>query len=107
MSCALSTIVACFNMANFYVDASLLVQDRGVAEITRIPSITTIDGQTFYTTAVTDAAANPYGRFSIGYAIDLGSLTFAIEGAHLSSTRESWDRGINSIEFRARWYPFR
>lgn len=107
MSCTLATLATCFSLANLYVDGGFLVQDRQDVTITRAPIVTTVDGQTLYSNAIEDAARNPYGRLSLGYAIDVSAWTVGLEASHVSSVRAGWDKGVNALELRARWYPFR
>jgi len=107
MSCTLATIAACFSFSNLYVDTGISFQDRRTAEIATIEQFRGYDGSLLGSTMYTDRAANPYGRFALGYALDMRSIVVAIEGTHVSSLATSHDRGINSLEVRARWYPFR
>lgn len=107
MSCTIATLATCFSFANLYIDTGVSFQDRRTAEIAVIEEFRGYDGSLIGSTMYTDRAANPYGRLTLGYAIDVRSLTVALEGSHVSSLATSGDRGINSLEIRARWYPFR
>src|SRR5690349_3006567 len=107
MSCTLLTLATCFSFANLYIDGGFLVQNREDSYVRKSLEIGTINGQKIYSDEIADAARNPYGRLSLGYAIDLNAWTFGLEAAHVSSVRAGWDRGVNSFEVRARWYPFR
>jgi hypothetical protein len=99
--------LAWLSLSNLYMDAGIVVQDRGSAEIRQVPLEVPVAGITLHTQAVTDTANNPYGRFSIGYGVNLGSVSLALEGSHLSGLSSKSDRGVNALELRMRWYPFR
>jgi len=114
MECTLATLIACFSWANLYIDGGLSYQDRGDTHVVsnleqferRLPN-GVIESGTEMVTRVYDVRYNPYGRLALGYQLDFGSLVLSIEGAHRSSLKSDDDRGINSVQLRARWFPFR
>jgi hypothetical protein len=56
---------------------------------------------------VSTYSENPYGRLALGYEIEFRHISWSLEVAHTSSLASSTDRGINSVQLRAHWYPFR
>jgi hypothetical protein len=107
MSCTLATIAACLSFSNLYVDGGVAILDRKDMQIRPVGTVLDITGRTLYDVAIADTARNPYGRFSLGYVMDMDHLVLTLEGSHLSSIAAPRDRGINSLEMRLRWYPFR
>lgn len=108
MSCALATLATCFTWSSLYVDTGLLYRDRLDVEFTDRIKIAGVVNQIPVHALVTEreTVPNPYGRFAIGYSVDISSVSVGLEASHVSSIRAG-DRGINSLELRARWYPFR
>jgi hypothetical protein len=111
MECSLAVLVACFSWSNLYVNSDLVVFDQGVqtysynerAYIWRDNQIAFVNSWD----TTNSRANNPYGRFSIGYEIDLGGLVLGFQAEHTSSVTDSDDRGVNGLAIKARWYPFR
>lgn len=106
MECTIATLIACFSWSNLYVDTGLLAQDSGVED--RRATYEWYDGS-YILQRESDShyAANPYGRLAIGYGFDLRRVSLSLEVAHVSSLATADDRGVNSLQLRARWYPFR
>lgn len=109
MDCTLATLIACFHMSNLYVDTGLLAQD---AEFPRMETRTHVNRLPGVTETVTEQvptmrAVNPYGRLALGYGIDFRSVSLSLELSHVSSLATEDDRGVNAVQLRARWFPFR
>jgi hypothetical protein len=113
MECSLFALIACFSWSNLYVDSGLLYQDGGEHYTTRhIASAVVVDGSNIsqmnaLSIRTANTARNPYGRLSLGYQIDFGSMSWRLEASHISSVATTTDRGINSVAISARWFPFR
>lgn len=113
MECTLATLIACFNLSGLYVDSGLQFQDSGVEQVRDVSKYRWIPGdQDFELDSATTHrssrdAANPYGRLALGYAVELPRVTLSLELAHVSSLATDSDRGVNSLQLRARWFPFR
>lgn len=104
--CSLLSLIACFSWSGVYVDGGLLYQDSGVEE--KATTYEWYDGGYHLQASSDDRyAANPYGRMALGYELRFSSVTLALEAAHTSSIATNQDRGVNEINLRARWYPFR
>lgn len=109
MDCTLATLIACFHMSNLYVDTGLLAQDASFPHMETHTHVNTLPGaiETVTEREMTMRSANPYGRLAIGYGIDFRSVSLSMELAHVSSLATDSDRGVNSLQLRARWYPLR
>jgi hypothetical protein len=109
MECTLATLIACFSWSNLYIDTGLLAQDAEFPHMEQRTHTYALRSATETVTApeVVMRAANPYGRFALGYQVELPRVTFSLEVAHVSSLATADDRGVNSLQLRARWYPFR
>jgi hypothetical protein len=112
MECTLATLIACFNLSGFYIDSGLMYLDSGVQEQTiEHTNWTIINGTDYATDRKTEviahhSARNPYGRLSLGYEVNLNSVSFRLEAGHWSSLSTTRDRGINAVSLSARWHPF-
>jgi hypothetical protein len=110
MECTLATLIACFSWSGLYVETGLQAQDhhptRSYTEMTKL-----YVGQDFQPTGVNSydvkLGGNPYGRFGLGYAIDVGRFTWSLEAMHVSSLVTGKDVGVNSVSLNVRWRPFR
>lgn len=108
--CSLHALIACFSWSNLFIDSGLLYQDSGVEQIKAGSTYDFYDGA-YHLMRTDDSsshyASNPYGRLAIGYEMQFTSVTFALEVEHVSSLDTTKDRGVNAINLKARWYPFR
>jgi hypothetical protein len=114
MDCTLATLIACFSWSGLYVDSGVSIQDRGDTYFVTAPEYFerpltngVVESGTEVVTREIDVRRNPYGRFALGYQVNIGSLVLSIEASHKSSLDTSKDRGINSLGISARWFPFR
>lgn len=114
MECTLAMLVTCFSWSNLYLDAGLRYQDAGIYreyEQLNVDRLLLNGQQHEFNRELLqshdDSADNPYGQLSLGYELNLKSVTWRIEASHLSSLATSRDRGINSLSISARWFPFR
>lgn len=112
MECTLATLIACFHLSGLYVDTGLSYQDSGVEQVTDLSTYRWIPGdQDFEIDRSSHRASlradNPYGRLALGYALDFRRVSLSLEVAHVSSLATADDRGVNSVQLRARWYPLR
>ena len=114
MDCTIAALIACFSWSNFYVDGGLSYHDAGPLVIEKRWVDTYVyvsdlapDQSMRYEERPYRVAANPYGRLSIGYQVELQRVTFSVELSHISSLDTNKDRGVNSVAFKARWFPFR
>lgn len=112
MDCAiatLQTLIACFSWSNLYVDGGVQYNDYEMPR-TEWTTPITITGpnavETISYQSVETERENPYGRLALGYEIALQSVALRIEASHVSSFAAD-DRGLNSLTFSVRWYPFR
>lgn len=114
MDCTLAALIACFNWSGLFIDTGVAWQDRGDTFVVSgieafersLPNGVTESG-TEMVTREYDVRHNPYGRFSIGYLLDFGSVAIEVAATHRSSLDVGDDRGINSVGISARWFPFR
>lgn len=109
MECTIAALIACFSWSNLYIDGGLQLQD---AEVPRSEWRTTVNHGGNAVETVTSLHSwndnqNPYGRLSLGYAIELPRITLSLELSHSSSLSTTKDRGVNAVQLRARWFPFR
>jgi hypothetical protein len=95
MECTIAALIACFNWSNFYFDGSLIYNDINYIEI----NPTTLE--------IAAVERNPFGAAAIGYEMRFRNVTLSFEAVHVSSLQTNEDRGVNSLQFQARWYPFR
>lgn len=110
MECTIATLIACFHMSGLYIDSGLQLQDEaGLRQIWSTTQVNVLPGvtETVKTYALSAEPLNPYGRLAVGYGIDFRSVSLSLEVAHVSSLATNEDRGVNSLQLRARWYPFR
>jgi hypothetical protein len=117
MECALASLhalIACFNWSNLYIDGGLSYQDVGVTVVQQHWVENYIYISDFapahtsrYSESARSPAENPYGRIALGYQIDFRHVSWSIEIQHISSLATDRDRGVNSVQLRARWFPFR
>jgi hypothetical protein len=107
--CSIHTLIACFNWSNLYLDGGLQYNDYETPRVewreyvTVLPSVI----ETLRVQEIVSERENPYGRIALGYEVSFPSVTLRLEAAHLSSFATSDDRGLNSVNFSVRWYPFR
>ena len=109
MECTLATLIACFHLSGVYVDTGLLAQDAEFPRLESQTHVTRLPGATETVTerVPTMRAANPYGRLALGYCLDFRRVSLSLEVSHVSSLSTADDRGVNAVQLRARWYPFR
>lgn len=112
--CSLFALIACFNWSNLYIDGGLAYLDVGETVVKQqwvedFVYISDLDPthSTRYSESVSNSPQNPYGRLSVGYQIDFQHVSWSIEVQHTSSLATDRDRGVNSVQLRARWFPFR
>jgi hypothetical protein len=109
MECTLATLVACFSWSGFFVETGIQAQDT---HPTRYYTETLVrhDGQAYMLAGVRNyeekLGGNPYGRFALGYDVEMGPLTWSLEAHHVSSLVTGKDHGVNSVSFNVRWRPF-
>jgi hypothetical protein len=113
MECTLAALVACFSWSGFYVDTGIAYADAGervyvryVADVLDKESGELIIGareQQKYDLS----PRNPFGRFSLGYEINVSRFRVSLEGSHISSLDTGKDRGVNYINLNVRWFPFK
>lgn len=108
MDCSLAALIACFSWSGLYIDGDLSYLDADVPRREWFSQIVQLDWGTesIIQTRENTRPSNPYGRLAIGYQVEFRSVTFALEGWHMSSTVDG-DRGFNAVSLRARWFPFR
>lgn len=114
MECTIATLIACFSWSNLYLDGGMSYLDVGETVIEKRwveNYVYVADHEPTHSTRFSEVEArsphNPYGRLSLGYQVELPSVTLSLELSHLSSIATNQDRGVNSISFKARWFPFR
>lgn len=110
MECTLATLIACFSWSNLFIDSGLLYQDAEIPyfywkDVSPPPGNGVVE--TAFVSAIGDESQNPYGRLALGYQLDLGNVVMSLELSHVSSLATDADRGVNSLQLRARWFPFR
>lgn len=108
MTCSIVALIACFSWSGFYVDGAAVVADGGIQ---RASDTYEFYGGKYHLVGAgqfDETASNPYGRFALGYEIELSpQFRAALEISHQSSLDTSKDRGVNSASLSVRWYPFR
>lgn len=111
MTCTLATILACLQLSDFYVDASVIAADSGVERYAIVREHWLADrgdgvlerqshidqmGYERY-------AMNPYGRIALGFKVEFTPRCYGYaELAHHSSLATGRDRGNNSGALGAR-----
>jgi len=113
MSCSLLTLAAC--LSGLYIDGSLISADSGVERYHYDTTTIIVERhgfRTFGNSTVRESynreAANPYGRFAIGYEqpFFVPQLRLSAELFHESSFATARDRGVNGARISLRWFPF-
>jgi hypothetical protein len=113
MECTLATLIACFSWSGLYVETGVQAQDfhptRYYSETTISPVMSNA-GVTNQMTGLRNyedqLGGNPYGRFAIGYDVEIGRLAWSLELLHVSSLVSNKDFGVNSVSLNVRWRPF-
>lgn len=110
MECTLATLMACFSWSGLFLDSSIQVQDAGIAYNYTFETWE-LRGQQWENTRrediFSDTSQNPYGSVAIGYVVDFPTAQLSLEARHTSSLALEDDKGINSLQLRLRWFPFR
>jgi hypothetical protein len=104
--CGFETLIACFSLSGFYLDAELIHRDEGRGELLTIVTQKQSGKHekilyapiTTYT--IDRKAADYYSVAAIGYSVSMGKFTARIEGS-----REFTD-GINAASIGVTWRPF-
>lgn len=109
MECAIATLqafIACFSWSGLFIDTGVEISDQ---RSTRYISDRYFEDGVYTRFEEWEYSynRNPFGRFGIGYEVNIGAMTWSIEAKHTSSLDTTKDRGLNAITINARWYPFR
>lgn len=121
MECALATVqafISCFSLSNLYLDATTdFIREREPR------FVESFYGESLYVfpsgggdsflqrNAIREISRNerdiqsPYGRFSLGYEVDLRSVRIDVSAFYQESLAVS-DRAEVGASVRVRWFPF-
>lgn len=116
MNCTFETLLACFQLSGFFVDASLIHANHGEGVLvseTHTEYMPQKPGSKFpmwkdvTTYGVDYSARNPYARFELGYDVQWNAKwSTRMSFSHESSIATSDDRGAERFELGVTWRPF-